>query len=43
MFHKLKKEYQSNVMAPYINLVSCGFMIGIFVNMLIRAEYSLLP
>ena len=41
MFQKLKKEYQSGWVAPYVGLVSGGFMVGVFVNLMVREEYAL--
>ena len=41
MFQKLKKEYQSEWVAPYVGLVSGGFMGAIFVNLMAREEYGL--
>lgn len=41
MFQKLKKEYQSNTVAPYVHLVSSCFMLAIFINLFSRNEYSL--
>lgn len=37
MFQKLKSEYQSNTIAPYVHLVSSGFMLAIFINLFSRA------
>ena len=42
MFDKLKKEYQSKTLIPFINLVSSFFLVGIFLNLLTRNQYTLL-
>jgi hypothetical protein len=41
MFHRLKKEYQYNFVAPYVNLVSGLFVIAFFINLFLRDEYDL--